>query len=113
MQQHTDADIYAFHQTDVNTVRSQVEKTHVGSQQNHCEETLQFVQNAIDNLKDGERITIEYSQENGKKNNRVDLYKGISKIETTKESKTNTSSITLSGWKAAAVTLIVAIPWVV
>ena len=79
------------------------------TQPDHTQETLSFATTAIQNMKDGDRVMIEYTQ-NGTKTNRIELFKGITK----KDTQTNfTPSLTVqigqlldSWWVCGALTLL-------
>ena len=73
------------------------------------EQAIKFATDSIQGLQDGDQITIEYSQNNSKITDRIDLHKGITKVVTSKKSTSSISS--LIGWKGIALGLLISIPW--
>ena len=74
------------------------------------QEVLQFTTNAIQNLKEGDRITIEYTPV-GNKSNRIDLFKGVTKVETEKTEVTAVSLLT--SWSGLAAVFLIGVPWII
>jgi hypothetical protein len=70
-------------------------------------DTKSFASEAIDNLEDGNKVTIIVSKNNTTK--RIDLIKGITKVET----ETTKSSTNIFGWKGIVFLAFGVIPWVI
>jgi len=67
-------------------------------------QALSFATASINNLKDGETVSIVFESLN--KSNRIDLCKGVTKIQTA------TEYFSLRSWKGLALSLLIAVPWV-
>ena len=67
-------------------------------------QALSFATASINNLKDGETVSIVFESSN--KSNRIDLCKGVTKIQTA------TEYFSLRSWKGLALSLLIAVPWV-
>lgn len=73
----------------------------------YAQETLNFAQESISQMKDGDRLSVEYHE--GNKTSRIDLYKGFTRVET--ETNTSSTVFSFSGWKLGLVALVIAVPW--
>lgn len=78
---------------------------------NYQEETKQFAMQSIDELSDGDRVTIEVKK--GNKSKKIDLYKGTTQVTTEKETITTTTYSYLSGWKGFFLLGLFTVPWMV
>lgn len=92
-------------QSDYSISKSETIENNVAPKHDYASETLEFARKSIADLKDGERVSVEFSH--GTSTNRMDLHKGVTKVTTTQD----TSIIAGSGWRLGILAALIVIPW--
>lgn len=87
--------------------RSESCRTDTSPQADYANETLKFAEESLSQMKDGDRLTVEYKT--GNRTSRIDLHKGVTRVHTVEE--TESSVVSFSGWKIGLVTMMMLIPW--